>query len=442
MWNSWLDFFVDPILAAPMWATMLMCLITSVMGVLMVVQKRALLGEAISHTTYLGIAVMIYASADLMNPSSTWFPFLVMIGALASALMGVRLIFFMEKKQKVSADSALCFVLSTFLGLGVLMASRLQLTHPVWSQKIQMFLYGQAATITMSHVWIYAVLTVLIVTVLYCIYPRLLVVFFDRQFAKTADINTHLIHWVVEILLVCAIVVGIRSVGVLMMSGMLIAPAAAAKAVGRHFSHVIAIAGFFGVVSGVIGNVVSVVLSQNLQESLANFRVTFPTGPMILISSVFLSLILSVFGKRKGYFWRLLRRNKFRISCTSENILKALLKQEKAMTFWEIKNMLVISSRVLIRSLFPLILDRFLVVKQGKFSLNTRGELRAKRIVRLHRLWEVYLFNELGVHAGDVHRSAEEMEHILTPEIERQLIQLLGNPEKDPHDQIIPLREV
>jgi len=69
--------------------------------------------------------------------------------------------------------------------------------------------------------------------------------------------------------------------------------------------------------------------------------------------------------------------------------------------------------------------------------LTTDGERRAGRIVRLHRLWEVYLA-DLGWPGEQVHRTAEEMEHILTPELEERLSILLCDPKVDPHAQPIP----
>ncbi len=441
MWEKILSFFTDPILAAPMWATMLMCLSASIVGVLMVVRRRALLGEAISHTTYLGIALMIYFGADLFTASPWLFPIFVMMGAFISAMVGLMLILMMEKNFKVSPDSALCFVLSTFLGLGVLLASRLQFTQPLWSQKVQMFLYGQAATITSSNVIIYAILTVVLLLTLFSFYPSIVVLSFDREYATTSKMNTLVVGVLIRTLLIASIVIGIRSVGVLMMAGMLIAPAAAAKMVVKRFSHVLIAAGIFGVLSGMLGNIASNVLSETLRESLTDFRVTFPTGPMILITAVLFSVVIMLFAKKKGFIWRTLRRNRFRVVCTAENILKRMLKEERPMRFSELTESLGISIRRSIRPLFRLYLRGHLSYEGGRFALSEAGALRAKKIVRLHRLWELYLFNELGVNASEVHHSAEEMEHILTPDIERELTFRLGNPKKDPHDQIIPLIE-
>ena len=62
--------------------------------------------------------------------------------------------------------------------------------------------------------------------------------------------------------------------------------------------------------------------------------------------------------------------------------------------------------------------------------------------MRLHRLWEAYLVYSLGMGVEQVHHSAEEMEHLLTKELEDELTKLLDNPQYDPHKQPIPPREV
>ena len=441
MLDSILRFFTDPILSAPMWATVLMCLASSIIGVLLVVRRRALLGEAISHTTYLGIALIIYFAADLITASPWIFPILVVVGAFIAAFVGVRLISFMERVHRVSSDSALCFVLSTFLGIGVLLASKMQLSHPIWIQKIQMFLYGQAATITMPHVWVYTILTFLIVFTLIFFFPVISSTFFDQEYSEVAGVRTQLVGLIVRVLLISAIVIGIRSVGVLMMSGMLIAPAAAAKMVARRFSHMFIVAGAFGVVSGFLGNMLSVQLSESLRESIDGFRVTFATGPMILIVAVLLAIIFLLFSRRKGFVWRMLRRKRFLAVCTRENILKAIYKENEAIGFNKLAVHLGISKRSLLKNTISLKMNAMVAYEKKKFSLTMKGDKRAKRIIRLHRLWEVYLFSVLGVNASEVHHSAEEMEHIITKEIEEQLTQKLGDPKKDPHDQEIPLKE-
>jgi manganese/zinc/iron transport system permease protein len=59
-------------------------------------------------------------------------------------------------------------------------------------------------------------------------------------------------------------------------------------------------------------------------------------------------------------------------------------------------------------------------------------------VVRLHRLWELYLSHKLGLPPDHVHNSAEAMEHLLTPEVEQHLLEELQYPALDPHDSAIP----
>ena len=70
------------------------------------------------------------------------------------------------------------------------------------------------------------------------------------------------------------------------------------------------------------------------------------------------------------------------------------------------------------------------------FVLTKDGKIRALQIIRLHQLWEVYLVS-MGIQMEKVHTSAEEMEHIITPELEKRLNELLSFPKKDPYEKPI-----
>ena len=72
------------------------------------------------------------------------------------------------------------------------------------------------------------------------------------------------------------------------------------------------------------------------------------------------------------------------------------------------------------------------------YGLTEMGRVEGRRVVRLHRLWELYLTERLGMAADHIHPQAETMEHVITPEIESLLIKELGTPERDPHQSLIP----
>ena len=74
----------------------------------------------------------------------------------------------------------------------------------------------------------------------------------------------------------------------------------------------------------------------------------------------------------------------------------------------------------------------------NNWTITDKGLEEAKRVVRLHRLWEMYLNKKLNIPADHVHPDAEAIEHIITPEIEKLLLKELDHPILDPHNKIIP----
>ena len=135
---------------------------------------------------------------------------------------------------------------------------------------------------------------------------------------------------------------------------------------------------------------------------------------------------------------RWLRRKRFSKICEEENLLKIL---------WKIKEgeqrTLLQLAKVRQRSSFStwVILKRLArygwVVQEEGYLLSKEGKMKAGQVVRLHRLWEVYLVH-LGQSTEKVHASAEEMEHVITPELEKSLSEYLNHPQVDPHSQPIP----
>ncbi len=441
---SFLHYFTDPVLFAPTVGSMLMCFAASLVGALVFLRKQSLLGEALSHAAYPGVVfgVIICGFLSFDEKSELLIAFCIMGGGGASALLGLLAITFLERKMKVASDSALCFVLSSFFGIGLTVASQVQFSYSTLYQQIQVYLYGQAATMTDIHVKIYAILSLGVLLVIIMFYKEILAIAFDRPFAKGIGVNTRAIDALTFLLIVAAVVIGIRSVGVVLMSAMLIAPAASARQFTNKLSFLFAIAAFFGLLSGFFGNYLSNELTTYYQMLAPKEQLTFPTGPMIVIVASLLCLLSLLFSPKRGLILKVLKVAHFKYRCTCENVLKALWRQNH-------ENIAPLDSQK--RKTFPHILPfylRFILwrLKQNGsvqktalgYTLTREGDLFACRIIRLHRLWEVYLVDYIGIGAERVHRSAEEIEHILTPEIEKELEALLKSPTYDPHQQPIP----
>ncbi len=430
-----IDFFTDPILTAATIGSMLMGLASSLVGVLVFVRRRALIGETLSHATYPGIVLSIALFSGLFATRPESFPFIVLVGAFASGLLGIYLVHYLEHKLSLNSDTALCFVLSTFLGVGVLIASRLQFSEPVWFQKVQSLLYGQAATMLMIHVYVYLALVFFILLFVILTHTSLKMLNFDRDFSKMLGLSTRWLDYATFVLIVLAIVIGIRSVGVVLMAGMLIAPAATARQFAKKFWQMFVMSSIFGVTIGFLGIVISVNGSIWLSQKYGG-KFHLPSGPVILIVATLFVIFALVFAFKRGWISRIIRRKSFQMNCLEENMLKYIYKSKNEITFSDLKEVMCLYSVVLAIVLVMMRAKKLLI----GYGLTEIGKKRAKRIIRLHRLWEVYLFTCLDVQAGNVHKSAEEMEHIITPELEEELVKLLGDPKKDPHNQDIPER--
>src|SRR5690606_5905644 len=85
-----------------------------------------------------------------------------------------------------------------------------------------------------------------------------------------------------------------------------------------------------------------------------------------------------------------------------------------------------------------LVASHLLTVQDHQWALTDAGYRKAARVVRLHRPSELYMTKYMAIAADHVHDDAETIEHILTPELERELEHQLGYPKKDPHNTVIP----
>lgn len=438
LWN----YFTDPVLRAPTLGCMLMGLSAALIGVIAYLRKESLLGEALSHASYPGVILgAIWASMMVGGYSDQlWLSILSISGAFIFALLGNYLIHYLEMHWRIRPDSALCFILSLFFGIGILLASYVQFANASIYKQSLSYLYGQAATMSDKHIALYGVLSLLVASMIFLFYKEIKVLTFDRDYAHAIGLRVHLIDMAILIFLSLSIVIGIRSVGVVLMSAMLIAPAAAARQYTHRLSYMLLLAGIFGVLSGFLGNFFSVELASYLSHLYPSDRLSLPTGPMIVMVASIICMLSLFFAPERGLLVRLGRITLFRSRCLRENLLKIMWRQgkEKQFSLDEIRRTQAISKPYLFLLLLSLSHQGWVQRYGTNFRLTLDGIHRAEHIVRLHRLWEVYLCDYVGMGADRVHKSAEEMEHILTPELEKELTLLLQDPKVDPHQQPIP----
>jgi manganese/zinc/iron transport system permease protein len=406
-----MDVFINPVIRTSVLGTLFMAIASSLVGTLVLLKKRSLVGETLSHAAFPGILVGIFILSCITSNLSEWMFLAMTLGGFLFSLLGLKCVDLMEERWKVKSDSALTFVLAAFMGWGILLASMLQKSHPTSYRASLLYLYGQAATMTSSQAWLYGGFAATLVLFLVLFYPRIRLVNFDAVFARSLGLRYKPLETAVFLCIVIAIILGIRSVGVMLMAGMLIGPAVAARPWSHELSTLLIISGLIGAASALIGSTLSYKFAS------------LPIGPMILLSSSCLCLLSLLVAPRSGLLVRLIRVQLFRSRCQMENGLKLIWKKPDLAA--EISPLIKLSLRL-----------RGWLSKKG--TLTPKGALAAQKIVRLHRLWEVYLVEYLGQNVEKVHRTAEELEHLFSPSLEKELTLLLNDPLKDPHQQPIP----
>jgi len=431
-----MNFFLDPILQGPTLASIFMCFSASLIGVIVFLRRQSLIGESLSHAAYpgvvLGVSLAGFLALGFNDILSLSFAILG-TGALFS-LLGLLTIYWMTSQLRIKPDSALCFVLSTFFGVGLLFASAIQFIFPGLYSQAESFLYGQTATMTNAHALFFFFQAAVIAALFYLFRKEILLITFDASYAKSLGFNIYLIEAGLMIMICSAIVIGLRAVGVVLMSAMLIAPSAAARQFTHRFETMLILAGLFGAFSGFLGNVISYEGSLYLGLSL-------PTGPSIVMVASLICVFSILFAPKQGVVFQQIKALNFRHTSLLENILKSIKRYGKEVSIDEIAKYQSISQLHLRFILFRLGIQGYLTKTGSTYALTQEGERWASRIIRLHRLWEVYLADYLEVATERVHKSAEEMEHIITDALELELTALLKDPKQDPHHQPIPPRE-
>ena len=262
---------------------------------------------------------------------------------------------------------------------------------------------------------------------------------FDKNYARSIGISSKWVDIVCFFVIIWAIVIGIRSVGIIMMSGMLIIPATTARQYTNRLSTLFLLSGAFGIISALVGSILSM---QPLLIQSKGKALYMPTGPLIVLVASALCLLSLLFAPSRGLLFRKIRIFQFNYKCLLENILKKIwqLQVDRSISLIEIKRCFSGFPFLFTISLYQLQKRHWIIREKERITLTDEGIRRAEYIVRLHRLWEAYLFSCLDVDIKKVHASAEEMEHILTRELEADLTNLLKDPKIDPHYQTIPER--
>ncbi len=416
----------DPAVRYAAGGAVLMGVCCGVLGGFVVVRKMALMGDTLSHAVLPGVAL-----GFLWNLSKD--PVAVFIGATAAGLLGTSLVRAITHTTRLKEDAALGLVLASFFALGACLVTMIQRLPTGNKSGVDKFLFGQAAAITAGDIGLMLAVTALVLGLVFLFYKELLVVSFDGGFARASGLPVVWLDRGLMLLLAFSVVIALQAVGAVLVSAMLITPAAAAYLLTDRLHRLLALAAAFGVAAGVVGAFFSF-LGHNL-----------PTGPLMVIgaSTVFTGAFL--LGPRHGVIARWWRRRDRAARTRRENTLKSLYRvcEERefageGVSLTELARLRRETIEDAQRLGDELARHGLATRTDGMIYFTPSGRQRAAEIVRNHRLWELYLTNSANIAADHVHEDAEKIEHVLGEEVVRELERRLNYAERDPHGRHIP----
>lgn len=401
----------------------ILCFAAGVVGTFTYLRKRALIGDVISHSVLPGVTIA-FMLTGVKNP--VYF----LLGAISSGLLSIWIVDYVQAKSKLKPDTILALTLSVFFGVGIVLLTKIQHSGNAAQSGLDSFLFGKAASMGMLDVQLFSVIAVVNVLCIWFFLRGFSLVSFDENYAKGLGFNVSFLKSFLALITVVTVAIGVQAVGVILMAALLITPAAGARFLTNSISRMLLYAGAFGFLSGVVG----VVISYS--------GTGMPTGPWIVVVLSVFALLAILFGKKKGVLVRMRLRNANNIKINNENVLKDVYKIAKDGKNTISINDLVDQEKYAITKLKSILKrlenDNHLDQIRGLIILSDKGRLAAREVIRKHRLWEIYLSKYFQLDADHLHDDAEGIEHVITPEIEKELIRLLERPETDPHHSKIP----
>lgn len=400
--------------------TSLLGIAAGVIGTFAYLRKRALMGDALSHATLPGIAAVFLLTATKSLP-------LLLFGATVSGVLGVLAVLSLRAVPRIREDAAIGIVLSVFFGAGMVLFSIIQQMKTGNEAGLQSFIYGKAAAMLTRDAWLIAGAAAAVLVGTALLFKEFRVVCFDSAFAAAQGYPVIFLDVAMMALVVLTTVVGLQAVGLILIVALLIVPAAAARFWTDHLVLMTVLAGVFGAVGGWFGSTLSALWPR------------LPTGAVIVICVGIVFCVSLLFAPKRGVIAAVWRHWSLRRRVALQHLLRALAEVEELRGESTVVSMdeLRRRRRWAPRALWRVVsrarrADLLAPVDEGRIQLTAEGRSEAQRILRNHRLWEMFLIRYADIAPSHVDRDADHVEHVLSEAIVRDLERALDQQRRVP----------
>jgi len=299
------DLFFDYTLRTIALGSAILGIVSGALGSYAVLRKQSLLGDAMSHAALPGIALAFLLTGSKM-------PLVLIVGAAAAGWVATLFIMSIVNTTRVKYDTALGMVLSVFFGFGLVLLTIIQKRPDATQAGLDKFLFGQAAALLERDVVTMGILGASAILVTMLLWKEFKLLSFDPDFASTLGFPVRMLDIILTTLIVIAIVLGLQTVGVVLMSAMIVAPAASARQWTDNLGVMIILSAFFGALAGISGALLSASVPR------------LPTGPTIVVCVSAIVIFSMLLAPRRGILWRFFRERRQRGRLRLEGILEDL----------------------------------------------------------------------------------------------------------------------
>ncbi|MEP0869041.1 metal ABC transporter permease [Trichocoleus desertorum AS-A10] len=249
-------------------------LICAVVGSYLMVQRLALLGDAISHSVLPGLAIAFMVGANIF------------VGAFIAGVLSTMAIAWIRARSPIKEDAAMGIVFSAFFALGVTLITLIQKDNKI---DLNHFLFGNILGVTQQEVLDTALISAFVLLVVVLLYKELLFYTFDPLGAQAAGLPVNLLNFGLMVLIALTIVASMKTVGVILVLALLITPGATAYLLVQRLHNVMWLGAGIGVVASVSGMYLS-------------YFYNVPSGPAIVLVVSGLFLLALLFSPTQGVF--------------------------------------------------------------------------------------------------------------------------------------------
>jgi manganese/zinc/iron transport system permease protein len=259
----------------------LLGLSAGILGAFTFLNKESLLGDALAHASLPGICLAFLITQTKQNE-------VLLLGALILSIICIFIIEVIKKYTTIKFDSTLALILSSFFGFGLVLLSYINKMSGANKAGLDKFIFGQASTLLKGDIMMLVTISIAIIVCVFVFWKEFKITSFDKNYAHILGISPKIFQYFLSFLTVACIIIGIQTVGVILISSLLIAPAVAARQLTNNLSTMVVLSGLIGLISCLIG----VVFSSNVDN--------LPTGPVIAIIASIFAFASLLFAPKRG----------------------------------------------------------------------------------------------------------------------------------------------